>query len=483
MYHSHHFALKSSLKSVLPLLALTFGLSQAPIAQAQSTFVAETNHTLTIGTYLGGDGEDQARGVVFSSTGDPIVAGNFAKVQSVGQKRTVAPGAIATQPGKVMRLSSDGKIALEITVGNRIDDLAITPGGSRLVVSGDFGIAMLEPNTLKVIWQQPLTGIPVGNGSSDGGQTRVAIDASWRVVVLRGGIVQTFAPDGKPLNSIKIDRTFVNDVAIDQPSNRIYVTGYSNRKYNSTPVQVPFLYALNRDTLQETWRTWDFDSATLGNDLADSRMYRVVLGPNGEPIVLGESAGGNSVFRWNGKNLTTETRVKYDMFSDTYSSSSNHMVYFARVNRDTGTVMAGQYAVPRNDTKGNRANTIRAKDCGIDVDAQGNVYISSISAYQIASRNQNIVAGQAVAPYAGDDFTFMMVTPDFKKRLRWTSFAASPKGGGIPNAIAARNGKVAIFGTVTFGSLITLPNAISPQPFNPEADSIRDAYLGVVQVY
>ncbi len=466
----------------LPLLVLSFGLSQPVIAQVKPLFVTETNHTLTIGTYLGGNGEDQARGVVFSATGEPIVAGNFANLQTVGRIRQLAPGTAITQPGKVMRLNNEGKVTIETTLGNRIDDMAITPGGNRLVVSGDFGIAMIDPATLKVLWQMPLAQ-PVGDGGSDGGQTRVAIDGSWRVVVLRGGIVQTFAPDGKALASIKIDRTFVTDVAIDQATNRIYVTGFSNRKNAGVPVQVPFLYALNRETLQESWRTWDFDAATLKNDMADSRMYRVVIGPKGEPIVLGESAGGNSVFRWNGANLSTETRVKLDMFSDTYNSKSNHMVYFAKIDPATGKVTAGQYIVPRNDTKNNQANTIRAKDCGIDVDGKGNVYISSLSAYQIANRNQNIISGQPVAPYTGDDFTFMMVTPDFKQRLRWTSFAALPKGGGIPNAIAARDGKVAIFGTVTFGGMITLPNAIAPQPFNPEADTIRDAYLGVLKVY
>jgi hypothetical protein len=472
---------KHKFNLLLAIFALTLDLSQPVLAQ--SKFVAETNHTLTTGTYLGGKGEDQARGVVFSATGEPIVAGNFATLQTTGATRRLAPGTTVTQAGKVMRLTNDGKVSIETTIGNRIDDLAITPGGNRLVVSGDFGIAMLDPSTLKVLWQNSLTGIPVGDGSPDGGQTRVAIDGSWRIVVLRAGVLQTFAPDGKALASVKIDRTFVNDIAIDHTQNRVYVVGYSNRKYNGTPVQVPFLYALNRDTLQESWRTWDLNSATLVDNLADSRLYRVVLSPKGEPIVLGESAGGNSIFRWNGKDLTTETRVKLDMFSDTYNSSSNHMVYFAKVDPATGTVIAGQYAVPRNDTKGNKANTIRAKDCGIDVDGRGNVYISSLSAYQIADRSKNIISGQSVAPYTGDDFTFMMVTPDFKQRLRWTSFAAAPKGGGIPNAIAARNGKVAIFGTVTFGGLITLPNAIAPQPFNPEVDTVRDAYLGVLKVY
>ena len=269
----------------------------------------------------------------------------------------------------------------------------------------------------------------------------------------------------------------------DQTQNRIYVTGFSNRKNAGVPVQVPFLYALNRDTLTERWRTWDFEASTLSKDMADSRMYRVVLGPKGEPIVLGESAGGNSPLRWNGKNLTTDTRVNLDMFSDTYNSKSNHMAYFAKIDPATGTVLAGQYLIPRNDTKNNQANTIRAKDCAIDVDAKGNVYISSVSAYQIANRNKNTISGQPIAPYSGDDFTFMMTTPDFKQRLRWTSFAANPKGGGIPNAIAARNGKVAIFGTVIFGSLITLPDALVPQPFNPEQDKVRDAYLAVLKVY
>ena len=470
--------------SVLTLCAIAAITLESPVLSAP--YVVEKTHTLTTGTYLGGSGDDQARGAVFASNGDPIVAGNFALMQTPGKVRQVGLGATQAQPGKVLRLTADGKVAIEMTLGNRVDSMAITPGGNRLVVGGDFGVVMLDPATLKVLWSQPLTGLAIGNGTTDGGQTRVAIDKSWRVAVLRSGTVQTFDPNGKFLASVKVDRTFVNDVAIDKTSEQVYVLGYSNRKNAGVPVQVPFVYGLDANTLKEKWRTWDFDPSTLGKDMADSRMYRLTIAPTGEPVVLGESAGGNSVFRWNGKDLATETRVKTDVYSDTYNSKSNHMLYFAKLNPKTGAVNAGQYVVARLDetvpTNQARTNTTRAQNGSITTDARGNIYIGHVSAYRIAERDTNTIAGQPVAPYAGDDFVMLMVTPDLKTRTKWTSFGANPKGGGTPNAIAAKDGKIAIFGTVTFGGLIT-QNAIAPVPFNPEQDAVRDAYFAIMKAY
>ena len=263
-------SLATQLLSALTLSAMAAVTLESSVLAAP--YVVEKTHTLTTGTYLGGNGDDQARGAVFMSNGDPIVAGNFALMQTPGKVRQVGLGATQTQPGKVLHLTADGKVAIEMTLGNRVDSMAITPGGNRLVVGGDFGIVMLDPTTLKVLWSQPLTGLAVGNGMTDGGQT----------------------------------------------------------------------HGLDANTLKEKWRTWDFDPSTLGKDMADSRMYRLTyrltIAPTGEPIVLGESAGGNSVFRWNGKNLTTEPRVKTDVYSDTYNSKSNHMLYFAKLNPKTGIV-------------------------------------------------------------------------------------------------------------------------------------------------
>ena len=480
-------ALSLSLSTVL---GAGWGLASAPAIALP--YVVENRHSLNNGTYLGGTGHDEARGMVFARNGDPIVAGNFATLQTMGAVRLVRPGALQSQAGKVMRMTFAGQVAVELTLGNRIDDMDITPAGNRLVVTGDFGVAVLDPNSLRLLWHNPLTGLGAGNGSPDGGQTRVAIDESWRVVVLRSGTLQTFDPAGKPLATRFIDRTFVNDVAMDHARNQVYVLGYSNRKNNGVPVQVPFVYGLNANTLQENWRTWDFDPAllktTTTDNMADSRMYRIALHPTtGEPVVLGESAGGNSPFRWNGKDLSTNTLIKYDPYSDTYNSKSNHMVYYAKLNPTNGVVNAGQYVTARLDFNipidNARTNTTRAQNGSIAVDSRGNIYIGHISAYRIAERDTNIVAGQPVAPYTGADFNILMVTPDMKQRTKWVTFAANPSGGGTPNAIAFKDNRIGIFGTVDFGGLITLPNAIAPKPFNPENDAVKDAYLAVMRVY
>jgi|GEM_PF-1585108 len=43
-------------------------------------------------------------------------------------------------------------------------------------------------------------------------------------------------------------------------------------------------------------------------------------------------------------------------------------------------------------------------------------------------------------------------------------------------------GKITVFGTVTFGGLVT-QNAIAPTPFNPEQDVVRDAYFVIMKTH
>jgi hypothetical protein len=374
--------------------SLTVLLSIAPAISAP---VVEQNHALTTGTYLGGSGDDQARGVGFNSTGEAIAGGNFANLRTPAASSRTLLNAPSSAPGKVLKLSSDGKrILIAVTLGQRIDDIETI--GNRVVVGGDFGVAVLDANTLNLVWSSPLAGLAVGNGESNGGQTRVAIAPGGQVAALRAKTVTMFNSVGRATIARPIDRDFVTDVAINSTGQRVYVLGFANRRAGN-PVQVPFLYALDQ-TLNFQWRTWDFNPALLNtptnNNMADARLYRVVVGADNKVIVLGESAGGNAVFRWNGKDLTTPTLVKYDAYSDTYNSRSNHMLYYAKVDPATGRVLTGQYAVPRLDD--NRANTMRAKDGTIAVDVQGTVYIGGVSAYGIAARNNNAIAGQKVAP-------------------------------------------------------------------------------------
>jgi hypothetical protein len=461
-------------------------------AIAGAPIVKEHDLNPITATYLGGIGENRARAVGYAPNGNVLAGGNFANLQTTGATNKTLSGVNATAQGKLLQLAPDGKKVLaHMTLGNRIDSLQVNAKQNRVVIGGDFGVVVLDATTLEPIWQNPLAGLAAGDGS-EGQQTRVAMNNAGQVAVLRSKTVTVFDSQGAKTASTVIKQDYVNDIAI---GNQVYVVGFSNRK-NGKPVQVPFLYALDpNNQLKEKWQSWNYNPQTLNNDMADGRLYRVVIGGDGKLAVLGESAGGNSLFRSNGKDVTTKCLTKKaeynlpansnkcrlvstDSYNNPYNTASNHILYYAKLNSETGEVIAGQFTLGRlSSTKG---NTVRSKDGSLAVDSKGNIYIGGISAYGIAERDSNKVAGRSVAPYAGSDMYLLNVSADLEERIRWTPFANNPKGGGTLNAIAIdpKSGNVALFGSVEFGSMITT-DGIALNRFNSETGSVQDAYFAI----
>ncbi|NJM46534.1 MAG: hypothetical protein HC860_10400 [Alkalinema sp. RU_4_3] len=513
-------------------------------------------HNLTYGSFIGKAGGDTAARVVgFTQDGEILVGGNFKTTPT------------ASQTASLLKISADGKKVLSwITLGKRIDDMEVQAKNDRLVVGGDFGVVWLQISTMKVVAQNTLPTLPDPGGSKDGTKTRVAMNPAGDTAVLRSKNVMIFDSTGTlKQNRILDGRDFVNDVAINGTGNRVYVVGYSNRRNindRNNPVQVPFLWAMNpKQNMTCIWRSWDYNPNRLAqfdplkpmegiapdapgsecptdpnpfhptkpilNNMADSRLYQVVIARvNGveQLAVLGESAGGNSVFRWDGKHLgkyyevnsqgnevPIETRVKPDAYSNTYNSRSAHFLYYATIRESDGIVMAGQYAVPRlpdatNPLRPGLANSFRAKDGGLALDSKGNIYVVGTAAYGILDRDFNSFNGEKVAPYKPYDLAFLMVSPDMKQRLRWTPFSRNPGGGGEFNNIALFGDRVAVVGTVDWGYMMTTPGSLAPNPLNPAKESVvngadglpvldangketasgvpnvRDGYLGILKI-
>jgi hypothetical protein len=493
MLHSK-FLLRFALTCLSCAAIFAPAVIQVP-AIAGTPVVKEQAHNLITATYLGGVGENRARAVGYAPNGNILAGGNFTNLQTTGATNKTLSGVNVTAKGKLLQLAPDGKTVLaHITLGNRIDSLQVNVKQNRVVIGGDFGVVVLDATTLEPIWQNPLTGLAAGDGS-EGQQTRVAINGSGQVAVLRSKTVTVFDNQGAKQASTVVNQDYVNDIAI---GNQVYVVGFSNRK-NAKPVQVPFLYALDpNNQLKEKWSSWNYNPSTLNNDMADGRLYRVVIGGDGKLAVLGESAGGNSLFRSNGKDVTTKCLTKKaeyslpanskqcrlvstDSYNNPYNTASNHILYYAKLNSDTGEVIAGQFTLGRlPNTKG---NTVRAKDGSLAVDSSGNIHIGGISAYGIAERDSNKVAGLAVAPYAGSDMYLLTVSADLEERIRWTPFAKNPKGGGTLNALAIdpKSGNVALFGSVEFGSMITT-DGIALNRFNSETGGVQDAYFAILKI-
>jgi hypothetical protein len=458
---------------------------------------------LQYGTYLGGVGHDQHRGVGFTTNDAVIVGGNFANLQTIGGKQTTLLGASSTAIGKLLKLKPDGKsLEAVTTLGVRVDDLEIRrdPGGNfyrdRIVVGGAFGVAVLQASDMKLVWSAAWPAAQ-GGSASNSQTTRVSMDAQGQVVAIRGKNVVLFNHLGQVKAVRAIDRDAVTDVVMDPLSTRrqLYVVGFANRRNandGNNPVQVPFLYALNSFDLGFVWRLWDYDPNTLTtpatdtkpktNNMADGRLYRVAVGGDGKVVVAGESAGGNSVFRWNGLDLATPTR----MVCDAYNSKSAHMVYYAKIDAEAGQVINGQFAFPRQATT-NVTNTFRVRDGSLDVDADGNIYIGGQAYSYIPNRDANQINGVPVGTYDGQsaDMTLLQVSADLRRRIRFTPLAGGTPGGGFASAIAVKGDRVAIAGTVRVGQMAT-GNSLVSAPFDPTVEAktattneIDDAYLGV----
>jgi hypothetical protein len=488
-------------------LAVLVALMALPAtAQAQTTAVEQTNHTLQYGTYLGGVGHDQSRGVGLTTNDAVIVGGNFANLQTIGGKQTTLLGAPATAIGKLLKLKPDGKsLEAVTTLGDRIDDLELRrdPGGNfyrdRIVVGGSFGVAVIQASDMKLVWSAAWPAAQ-GGSASNSQTTRVSMDAQGQVVAIRGKNVVLFNHLGQFKAARAIDRDAVTDVVMDPLSTRrqLYVVGFANRRNvndGNNPVQVPFMYALNSFDLGFAWRLWDYDPNTLTslatattpktNNMADGRLYRVAVGGDGKVVVAGESAGGNSIFRWNGLDLKTPTRMVCDAYDDPYNSKSAHMVYYAKVDAEAGRVINGQFAFPRQVT--GVTNTFRVRDGSLDVDNAGNIYLGGQAFSYIPNRAANQINGVPVGTYDGQsaDMALLQVSADLRRRIRFTPLAGATAGGGFASAIAVKGDRVAIAGTVRVGQMAT-GNSLVSTPFDPTVEAktattneIDDAYLGV----
>ena len=228
----------------------------------------------------------------------------------------------------------------------------------------------------------------------------------------------------------KIDASYLTDIAVTD--DRIYVTGFNNRGMDGIPVQVPVVreYSIDSDSeIVQTRSLWNYNSQELRTNMADTRAWNIHA-VNGKLCIQFESAGGNSILRWNGKDLSTNTIVTGDRFSHAYNTASPHIMYFCVVDIESWEVERGQFILARL-RRGGKGNTCRAK--GIYSPDGQTIYTAMLSGAYIDQRDLMYFAGQRVAEYNGGDAAFLKVSGDWKRRNFWLT-----PGNGEPIYISDR---------------------------------------------
>jgi hypothetical protein len=110
--------------------------------------------------------------------------------------------------------------------------------------------------------------------------------------------------------------------------------------------------------------------------MADTRGYRLAVGPDGQLYFAGETAGGNTIFRYDGRATETQAveygsllrrrLVQTDSCNTPYLMTDAHVAYVARLDPGTGTVQSSQMLIPRLSGAVPKSNSYRVRSLGVD---------------------------------------------------------------------------------------------------------------------
>ena len=423
-----------------------------------------TNLPLYSSTYLTGPGSDEGTAVDLSLWDGAIVFAGRVEGEDFGLKPVELLGG---GPGALLRFDTTGITPLSLTrfPGSVLDmETQRTTGDIALI--GTFGVALIAPDGSGAHWHVPL---------STNANKRVAVGDDGTVAALDNKTIRVFDSAGKLQSEWTLGNNFVNDLAIDAASGTVIVTGFDNKRLpGGGPVQVAYVYGYTYGGTR-TWVNYDWPGGDLATNQADTRGMRVTIGRDGLLYFAGESAGGNTIYRWNPRQLNQPgPNVRYDQYNDPYNTASNHITYYARMNPSDGEIFQGQFLLSRLSST--RGNTIRPH--AITADELGNVYLTGASACCIANRDQQQIADQPIGTYRGDPF-LLVVQPDFRQRLVWTAWSGQPDGGsGTIRGVTAGYGVAAVTGNLTAGQTITY-QAIQDQPAHEPTGAAPAAFLAV----
>lgn len=470
-------------------------------------------HTISfkpkISTYLGGVGHDEVIGTGILNSGNEtkvVIAGNFAGgTPIISDSPTITLGASATSRARIAVINPTMTESLEIILGNRILDIDVNKANSSIAAIGDFGVFVTTyANSLGSFKFIPASSLPGLTALAAEGKdrsmdsARVALTDDQKIVTLVANTLTLWSQTGEKISERTIGKTHFTDLAVLPDG--IFVSGF--QQYTSVlsgvpqkayPVQVAFVHKYSLGTLDFVDKTWDYASQAVGDsaNMADTRAYRLKVGEDGKLYVAGESAGGNTIYRWNGKDLSTPTLVSVDPYTDAWNTASAHLGYHAIIDPQTMTVIRGQTIVPRLPSN-NLGNTFRTR--AVTADHLGTVYVGGTSACCSRGRSALRMFDQALPPYLGGESSLLIMDASLKFAQRWTAFV-HPESKGLFNIngvvkenptgdngeivdIATDNGLKVLVGNAPQGKIFTSNGALHPTPYDPDGnDNASDAYM------
>jgi hypothetical protein len=374
-------------------------------------------------SYLGTGSTDVVNAVEIAADCSVLVAGRLGALEGLTAPQPLVQGVTSTTGVLAEMIYSGRFVRRQRSFGTVINDLAANAADD-VLIGGDAGLVRLSANLHTVLWSK----------TTLGAATRVALGNDGTAVALFGKVLRIFDAQGNELATRTFGDSEVNDVAID--ASGVYVTGFAQRDGGPcSQLQVAWVRSYTRAGV-ERWKAWDWthaEAAATGSSCADSRGLRIAIGRDSGLYFAGESAGGNTIYRYQSRSLAESApNVATDAYNSAYNTASNHITYIAKLDPADGRVQTGQLLLARlSSTKG---NTIRPR--AITADEQGRLYVAGVSACCTQNRNALVFNGATLADYAGGDPFVLVLSPDLRTRHLWFSAANGGKGEALGVAVS-----------------------------------------------
>ncbi|MCT7958575.1 SBBP repeat-containing protein [Laspinema palackyanum] len=419
--------------------------------------IAQATNNLNVSTasYLGSDADDFGTAVAISPDRTILFTGKIPH-HNFG---LTPVNLVGGGDGVILQTDATGRKLLSLTrMGRMIDDIEVNGRTGKIAVVGDFGLALLgDAQTL--LWHQELGS---GGSATMSNGRRVAMGTDGKIAALFNKKITIFDEMGTVVSEFTIPGKFVEDVAIHSSSQSIIITGYTQKdRGGCRQLQVAFIRSYDyQGNLNWTNYDWTHGEAHRGNSsCADTRGSRLTLGLDGNLYFAGESAGGNTIFRYDPRDLSKDApNVIFDPYNHPYNTASNHITYYARFDPVTGEIHAGQFNLSR--LSNGRGNTIIPR--AIAADEGGNLYIGGKSSASFANRNESTISGQSGAYAAADNFV-LAVPSDLRTRTFMVSWNKGCKGNNQVVGIATGYGITAMISDTAGCDMITV-NPLQGKP-------------------
>jgi hypothetical protein len=467
------------------------------------TAFSSRNFTPEYMSYIGSSEDDNTVSVEISADKQILIAGNYGANLDFDNLEIVnSVNTDLNSKAKILVMNENYEMKKIIPLGSEVYEMEASLDGNFLAVVFDSKVAVFDKN-LNLLWQKDLGILPDNFNFNDENAIRVDIDSKGYVATLFNKNIKTFDNIGTELATKTPELSYITDIAIESETDKVFVSSFNNQ-YNTIaatgvryPVQVARLESYSINELNYLDKLWGFNPDNLDEDMADTRLYRVDVNLDGKLYLAGESAGGNTIFRWDGRDLQTKKLISKDSYSEAWNTASAHIGYFAKVDPVKMSVESGQIILNRNISD-NKGNSFRAR--AITVDEGGKIFIGGSGACCSEGRDQIRIFGEPVKRYSGFESSLLVVDANWKSRKLWTGFTSQDSttqfnikdsegnitgtetrdtgDNGKITDIVSRYGLSVAVGNTPIGKIITSDNANQRENKNPnDTDQKSDSYI------